>query len=221
MKKLLSAFTLAAVVISFLTGCKGKDAVSGGDPKTVFTAFFELMAKKDFEGAAKLATKESKGTMDMMKKAMDMGETMKDKIGDVKEKDNTEDFKNMQIGEAKIDGDNATVSVTNPGKDNATFAFPLKKEGGDWKVDFSMGTLMKMGMNEAGKKMNENKGDEEINDYDPSDTTYSMDKLKNLMNSDSLKMGLEKLDSMMKSLDPEKMKEVKDAMEKLKKATEQ
>lgn len=65
--------------------------------------------------------------------------------------------------------------------------------------------------------MNENKGDEEINDYDPSDTTYSMDKLKNLMNSDSLKMGLEKLDSMMKSLDPEKMKEVKDAMEKLKK----
>ena len=48
-----------------------------------------------------------------------------------------------------------------------------------------------------------------------------MDKLKNLMNSDSLKMGLEKLDSMMKSLDPEKMKEVKDAMEKLKKVTEQ
>ena len=55
-----------------------------------------------------------------------------------KEKDNAEDFKNMKIGEAKIDGDNATVSVTNPGKDNATFDFPLKKEGGDWKVDFSM-----------------------------------------------------------------------------------
>jgi len=221
MKKLLSAFTLAAVVISFLTGCKGKDAVSGGDPKTVLTAFFELMAKKDFDGAAKLATKESKGTMDMMKKAVDMGESMKDKMGDVKEKDNSEDFKNMKIGEAKIDGDNATVNVTNPSKDEKSFDFPLKKEGGDWKVDFSMGTLMKMGMNEAGKSMKEKSGDEGMNDYDPSDTTFSMDKLKNLMNSDSLKMGLEKLDSMMKSLDPEKMKEVKEAMEKLKKVTEQ
>ncbi|MEO5946618.1 MAG: hypothetical protein ABIP79_07345 [Chitinophagaceae bacterium] len=221
MKKLLCAFTVAAVVISFLAGCKGKDAVNGGDPKTVLTAFFELMSKKDFDGAAKLATKESKGTMDMMKKAVDMGESMKDKMGDVKEKDNTEDFKNMQIGEAKIDGDNATVSVTNPGKDNATFAFPLKKEGGDWKVDFSMGTLMKMGMNEAGKKNKDNKDGEDMKDYDPTDTTNSMDQFNKLMNSDSLKLGLEKLDSLMKSLDPEKMKQVKEAMEKLKKGTDQ
>ncbi len=217
MKKLLSAFALAAVIISFLTGCKGKDAVSGGDPKTVLTAFFELMAKKDFDGAAKLATKESKGTMDMMKKAMDMGESMKDKMGDVKEKDNTEDFKNMQIGEAKIDGDNATVAVTNPEKGNETIAFPLKKEGGKWKVDFSMATLMKMGMNEAEKRKNENEDDD---DFNPSDTA-SINNLYKLMNSDSLKMGLEKLDSMMKMMDPEKMKEVKEAMEKLKKVSDQ
>ncbi len=220
MKKLLSAFTLAAVVISFLTGCKGKDAVSGGDPKTVLTAFFELMAKKDFDGAAKLATKESKGTMDMMKKAVDMGESMKDKMGDVKAKDNAEDFKNMKIGEAKINGDNATVNVTNPSKDEKSFDFPLKKEGGDWKVDFSMATLMKMGMKEAGKQMKENEN-EKTDDSNPEDTTFSMDKLNKLMNSDSLKMGLEKLDSMMKSLDPQKMKEVKEAMEKLKKVTQQ
>jgi len=221
MKKVFSTIMFAALFTSFLTGCKGKDAVSGGDPKTVLTAFFELMSKKDFDGAAKLATKESKGTMDMMKKAVDMGESMKDKMGDVKEKDNAEDFKNMKIGEAKVDGDNATVSVTNPGKDNATFDFPLKKEGGDWKVDFSMSTLMKMGMNEAGKRNNDNKDGEDMNDNDPTDTTNVMDQFNKLMNSDSLKMGLDKLDSMMKSLDPEKMKEVKDAMEKLKKVSEQ
>lgn len=146
---------------------------------------------------------------------------MKDKMSDVKESDGTEEFKNMKIGEAKIDGDNATVSVTNPSKDNKSFDFPLKKEEGKWKVDFSMGTLMKMGMSEAGKEMNDNHSSIDEDDYNPMDTAFSMDKLNNLMNSDSLKMGLDKLDSLMKTLDPEKMKEMKEAMEKLKKVTNQ
>ncbi len=215
MKKLLSILSVTILLFSFLVGCKGKDAGIGGDPKSVLVAFFELMSKKDFEGASKLATKESKGTMDMMKKAMDMGETMKDKLGDVKEKDGTEDFKNMKVGDAVIDGDNATVSVTNPGKDDRTFAFPLKKVDGNWKVDFSMATLMKMGMNEAGKNMNDFGDDSENNNAE--EEIPSMDKFKNLMNSDSLKMGLDKLDSLMKTVDPEKMKELKEAMEKMKK----
>jgi hypothetical protein len=211
MKKILTVFAFTALVISLLSGCKSKDAASGGDPKTVLIAFFERMAKKDLEGAAKLATKDSKGTIDMMKKAMDMAESMK---GKEKEEDPTEDFRNMKIGEAKIDGDNATVSVSNPKKGEETFDFPLKKEDGNWKVDFSMGTLMKMGMEQAGKHKDDDKYDNNL--YD---TANSIDKYNDIMNSDSLKKGLEMVDSMMKSLDPEKMKELKEAMEKLKKAT--
>lgn len=213
MKKALKVLPISVFVAALLIGCKGKDAASGGDPKTVIIAFFERMSKKDIDGAAKFATKASKSTMDMVKKGMEMGE----KMGEMKAKDGTEDFKNMQFGETKIDGDNATVEVTNPAKENQTIAFPLKKENGNWKVDFSMSTLMKMGMNEAGKKM-KGFGDDDENS---SDEIPSMDKFNKLLNSDSLKMGLDKLDSLMKTVDPEKMKELKDAMEKMKKMSDQ
>lgn len=73
MKKIFNVLFITTIVSGIFISCKGKDAVSGGDPKTVLLAFFDSMSKKDFEGAAKLATKESKSTMDMMKKAMDVG----------------------------------------------------------------------------------------------------------------------------------------------------
>jgi len=138
---------------------------------------------------------------------------MKDKIKDEKteEKDPVEEFKKMKIGEAKINGDMATVSVTNPSKNNETFDFPLKKEDGSWKVDFSMGTLMKMGMDK----------DKEMNSDDIDlDTTNSMEKLNKMMNADSLKIGLEKIDSIMKAMDPEKMKAMKDAIKDINKTSE-
>jgi DNA-directed RNA polymerase specialized sigma54-like protein len=195
MRKNLTALFIAIAAITLAVGCKGKDKVAD-DPKAVLTAFFERMSKKDMEGAAKLATKDSKGTLEMMKKAIDMGEKM-GKMGDSAKKDDpSEEFKKMKIGDAKIDGDNATVSVSNPGKDDKVVDFPLKKEGGSWKVDFSMATLMKMGMNEAKQ-------------------TEGLD-LNNMMNSDSLKNGLQQLDSLMKDIDPEKLKESMKELEKLK-----
>ena len=100
MKKALKVLPISLLFAALLIGCKGKNAASGGDPKSVIIAFFERMSKKDIDGAAKLATKESKSTMDMVKKGMDMAE----KMGEIKEKDGTEDFKNMQFGETKIDG---------------------------------------------------------------------------------------------------------------------
>ncbi|MCB0716575.1 MAG: DUF4878 domain-containing protein [Chitinophagaceae bacterium] len=221
MKKFLTTFTLSALLISFLIGCKGKDAVNSDDPKAVLMAFFERMAKKDIDGAAKLATEKSAGTLKMMKKAMDMGEKMKDKLGDLgdqkEKKDPSEDFKNMKIGEAVIDGDNATVEVTNTAKSDKSFKFPLVKENGAWKVDFSMGTLMKMGMNQSKSIMNDDKTDNGDDNMNPSDTTNPMDRLNKVLNSDSLKKGLQKLDSLMKSIDPKVMDKAKEIM---KKATE-
>ena len=189
MKKLTIYFVFACSLSLLIAGCKGKDKVAN-DPKAVVTAFFEKMSKKDIDGAAKLATKDSKGTMDMMKKAMDAAEKMGgSKDSTAKETDPAEDFKNMVIGEAKIDGDNATVSVTNTGKNNEKNEFPLKKEGGEWKVDFSMATLMKMGMNKAGSEMNSMSTD---------DTTGAANGMKDLMNADTLKESMEKVDSLIK-----------------------
>jgi len=199
MKKVMNSIFAVAVTALVITGCKGKDGVAD-NPKAVLVAFFERMAKKDLEGASKLATKDSKSTMDMMKKAMDMAEKMK---GTEKtEEDPAEDFKNMVVGDAKIDGSNATVSVTNK-KKNETVEFPLKKEDGSWKVDFSMATLMKMGMDKA---------KEDGTEINPED----IDKMKDF-NMDSLKKGFETLDSALKSIDPKQMDQMKDAMKELEK----
>lgn len=190
MKKLTIYFVFATTLLLIIAGCKGKDKVAN-DPKAVVTAFFERMSKKDLEGAAKLATKDSKGTIDMMKKAMDAAEKMGEaKDSTAKDSDPSEDFKKMVIGEAKINGETATVSVTNTDKNNETNEFPLKKEGGEWKVDFSMATLMKMGMDKAGTEMNSMNNDD--------DSTGLNESMKDLMNSDSLKQALGQLDSLMK-----------------------
>lgn len=205
MKKTLTTLLIAAFAIILAVGCKGKDKTAN-DPKAVLIAFFEKMAKKDIDGAAKYATKESKGTMEMMKKAMTAAEGMKSEKKD--EKDPAEDFKDMEFGDVKIDGDKATVSVKNS-KKNETNEIPLKKEDGDWKVDFSMATLMKMGMEKAGK----NKGFMDENNNDD-DTTGVSDRMKNFMN-DSLTKGMEDLQNELKKLDPEKINEMKDALKNL------
>ncbi|HOZ67906.1 MAG TPA: DUF4878 domain-containing protein [Chitinophagaceae bacterium] len=198
MKKLNILLAAIALMTAIFTGCSG----SAGDPKSVLVAFFDKMSKKDLEGAAKLATKESKPTLDMMKKAMDMGEKFKD--ANTKEEDPADEFNNMEIGEAKISGDEATVSVTNK-KKKETFDFPLKKQDGGWKVDFSMATLAKMGMDKAKKE----------GDMDQKD----IDDLKNF-NMDSLNQGLKTLDSALKSIKPEDLEKMKNMGEEIKKQME-
>ena len=95
-KNLTTLFIAAAAVVTLAAGCKGKDKVAN-DPKTVLTAFFERMSNKDIDGAAKLATKESKGTLDMMKKAMDASKKM-GKMSESPKDDPSEGFKKMKIG---------------------------------------------------------------------------------------------------------------------------
>ena len=58
------------------------------------------------------------------------------------------------------------------------------------------------------------------NPFNGSDTAGMSDKMNNLMNGDSLKKGMELLDSALKKLDPEKMKEMKDALKNLDKLNE-
>ena len=200
MKKIFSFLLLAIAMGSISTGCGG-GGMSNASPKEVLVAFFEKLSKKDIDGATKLATKDSKATMDMMKKGLDMAEKMKDQIKDKEKEDPTEEFKNMEVGEAKISGDNATVAVKNKKKDEEV-EFPLKKEDGAWKVDFSMATLMKMGMDQKNKHSEMN-NDENMNGMGEVDSA-------------SLQKGLEVLDSSLKKVDPKKLEETMKALEKLK-----
>jgi hypothetical protein len=199
MKKITNVLFLAGAIALLAVGCKGKDKVAN-DPKTVIAAFFEKMSKKDVDGAAKLCTKDSKSTMDMMKKGMEAAE----KMGTMKDaKDDSEDFKNVEFGDAKIDGDNATVAITNK-KKGQTLDFPLKKEGGEWKVDFTMATLMKMGMNEMNKS------------GDDAPFTDGEEKVMEGMDKDTLMEGLDKAKEMLEKIKPEDIEKAKEMMEKMK-----
>lgn len=171
MKKLLLA--LFAFSALYMAGCK----TESGDPKAVLISFFDAMVKKDIAAARKLATADSKGTFDLMEMGLKMAENTADDM-------NKEQFDktNMEIAEAKIDGDRATVNVKEI-KSGESVDFVLKKEGGSWKVAMDMETMMSMGAD----KMQE-KG---MSDEDMKKMNEAMEKMKT-MSPDSIRMMMEK-----------------------------
>jgi hypothetical protein len=187
MKKLL----LGAVVISslFFASC---NSAGSNDPKAVLSSFFDALQKKDINAARKLATAESKSMLDMMEMGMKMG-------GDKKEDDGKYDKSKMEFGDAKIEGDKATVAVKDKNS-NETTNFTLKKESGAWKVAFDKSSMMNMGMDKMKEKGMDadstlNNGLDKMNE--------GLDKLKNTnMDSlnDKLKESLQKLDDATKKL---------------------
>jgi hypothetical protein len=184
MKKLL--VVLFAFSALYMSSCKS----GSNDPKAVLTAFFDAMAKKDIAGARKLATADSKAMFDLM----EMGMKMKDNTVEDKTSDQFDKAK-VEIGEAKIDGDKATVSVKEI-KNGESINFVLKKESGNWKVAMDMATMMSMGA----EKMK----DKGMNDEQMGDMKEEMEKFKN-MSADSLNMmmdkGMQALDSLKKAMD--------------------
>lgn len=143
---------------------------STGDPKQTLTAFFEAIEKKDMATARSLATADSKSMLDMWEKQMNTNLAESGKY----------DKQNIEMGDATIDGTNATVQVKEK-TSGESVNFPLQKEGSDWKVSFSMGSIMKMGMdkmNEKGINLNDSLGN-------------VMEKLKGI-NLDSLQKEMKK-----------------------------
>jgi hypothetical protein len=196
MKKLIQFLPVLATIALLVTGCS--DKASSSDPKVVLQEFMQRLSKKDIEGASKLATKDSKSTMDMMKKALD-AEKKSDEPANT-EDDATEEFKDVVIGEAKIDGDNAVVPFSNKKNKDKIVEIPLRKENGDWKVDFSMATLMKMGQDEMGKQGLDN-----------------MDESGEELNPEELNRQLQSADSIMKKhMDPKQMEDMQKMIDSIK-----
>src|SRR5690606_8708595 len=91
------------MVALLLTAC---GSVTSNDPNAVLQEFFEHLAKKDIDGASKYVTSDSKPTMQMMKKGLDMAEKMKDSLPS---NDPMKDFEDVVIEPARIMGDSAFV----------------------------------------------------------------------------------------------------------------
>ncbi|MEO6539682.1 MAG: hypothetical protein ABIN74_01780 [Ferruginibacter sp.] len=178
MKKILVAvFAFSAL---YMSSCK----TDAGDPKSVLTGFFDAMVKKDIAAARKLATADSKSMFDLMEMGMKMADTAMD--DQMKEKF---DRSRMEFGEAKIDGDKATVNVKET-KSGESMNFILKKESGAWKVALDMTSMMAMGT----EKMKE-KG---VTDEEMQKLQEEMLKFKS-MSPDSLKMLMEQAKQAMDS----------------------
>ena len=142
MKKIfVFALTIAVIVFS---GCK---SAGKGDPKEVLHSFLTALSQKNFAKAKTLATQDSDGMISMME--MGMQSMQNENQGGHADK-MMELINNMKMGSPVIEGDKATVPVTDS-KSNESTDFLLKKEKGDWKVAFDMSTLMEM----ANKKMRE------------------------------------------------------------------
>ena len=179
MKKLLTAAFVCTTV--FFLSCNSTD---NSNPKSVLISFFDALAKKDISAARKLATAESKGMLDMMEMGMKMGG------GD--KKDDKYDKEKMEFGEAKVEGDKATVPVKDKNSGETT-NFTLKKEGSAWKVAFDKSSMMNMGTDKI----------KEHGDDMDSTIKNGLDKMKDI-NMDSLngklKESLEKLNDATKKL---------------------
>ena len=156
--------TLLIVATTLLTAC---DNVASNNPKEVLVHFFDALSKKDIAEAKKYTTKDSEGMMNMIQMGMNSaGNT--DSMNYDKSK--------LDISDAVIEGDKATISVKDKVSGEGT-EFILKNEDGSWKVAFDKSTMMEM----AQKKMKE-KG-QEMPNID-SEMNKAMDELKNMSAED-------------------------------------
>jgi len=205
MKKLIF---IAAIAFVF-AACSSSSSTN--TPKGVVNAFIEASKKGDIESLKKYITSQDAALLTMgesFMKNLDPSQAsgMKDKMA--------EDFKKktegvtIEIGNEKINGEEATVDVTmtKEGKPE-TMPFALKKESGEWKI-----SLMSTGMRASG--MNQAEMDKEMKNM--------QEGMKDMAGmKDSLAKAMEQLkginaDSLTKILDQssEQLKKLQEAAEK-------
>lgn len=223
MKKTMGFLCLLALSLFSISSCGDKTAGVGNDPKAVVIEFGKRIGKKDFNGAAKLASAESQEFIQMAAQAMKMAENFKTKPN--QKKDPMANFNNAEIGDAVITGETAVVPFKNK-KEGVEFEFPLVKENGSWKVYFTSETMAKMSR-QSGHDVDPNSF-EELKKLDPDQMKKALEVAQDVM-SDPEKMKMlqemskefgdpknaEALEKMMKQADPEKLKQMQEMMKAL------
>ncbi|MGC4231591.1 MAG: DUF4878 domain-containing protein [Niabella sp.] len=179
------------MVLVIMAACSN---VTSNDPNVVLQEFFEHLAKKDIDGASKYVTSDSKPTMQMMKKGLDMAEKMKDST---LQNDPMKEFEDVVIEPARVMGDSALITVRSKTNKRPGAEFKLLKQSNGWKVDFTMSTLMRMGATAAGESSST------LTD------TGGID-------SSDMKKGMEMADSILKNMDPKMLEDIQKKLENLK-----
>ena len=135
----MKKFFIALLSIVVFYGCEQK---TGVDPKMVLSDFFDALAKKDITEAKELTTEDSEPMMNMAQMTMQKIPDDSQILQYRKE--------NIELGDAVITGDNATVPVKDK-RTGETIDFTLKKEKSQWKVSINISTLLQI----VQKKMKE------------------------------------------------------------------
>ena len=149
------------LLIAFCTisiaGCK-----TGNEPQSVLEKFIQAVGKTDFATAQKFATPESSSMLGLMEMGM--------KMAPDSTKGKNYDYKQLEYGDTKIEGDKATIAVKNKTTGETT-NYTLKKIGTEWKVAFDKasmkpgGNQMNSGFNNGSDSTNKIKGsNQEIED---------------------------------------------------------
>lgn len=191
MRNIVNAVACSLVAAILLISCS---SVTSNDPNAVLQEFFEHLAKKDIDGATKYVTSDSKPTMQMMKKGLDMAEKMKDSLP---QSDPMKDFQDVVIEPARVMGDSAFIVVKSKSQQRPDAEFKLLKQSDGWKVDFTMSTLMRMGMKSA-----QSQGDEIRDSIN--------------VNSEEIQKGMKMADSVLKNIDPKTLEDIQKKLENLK-----
>jgi hypothetical protein len=173
MKKLFLVSAILLSAVAFFS-CKNKSAAAAEDPKVVLAAFFDAVSKKDMTTAKSLATPESQMMLTLIESKITENSEMMTKY----------DKSKIKFGEATITGDNATVPLIT---ENSSVGFPLKKIDGEWKVDFSINSMINSNMDKM-KERRVERGLEKLKDLNVDSLAKEM-----LRKNDSAKEALKKI----------------------------
>ena len=145
--KMFKKMWLVILVATVFSACGG----GGGDmsPEDVTKAFMKEMIDYDFEGAKAYATESSAAALSMM---AGFAEQMKDELPEMP--------KEFEVSEATIDGDKATVTVSQEGSGEEKMT--LVNDDGAWKIDLGMAGMAPGGDADMGGDTDMGGGEEDI-----------------------------------------------------------
>ena len=134
----IASAVLAMAAGALIAGCGGSDDSDGSDgaetPEEAVTAFFDATVAKDSAALCESITEES-GQQAADNEDVETCEEGADKaFASADAEAEIAQFESAEVGEATIDGDTATVTVTSEGTEGEV---PVVKEDDVWKVDIT------------------------------------------------------------------------------------
>ena len=128
----IAAAVLALAAGALIAGCGGEDGAES--PEDAVTAFFDATVDKDSEALCASITEDS-ATETAESEDVETCEEGADKAFASENADEEiAQFESAEVGEATVDGETATVTVTSEGNEGEV---SVAKEGDVWKVDLS------------------------------------------------------------------------------------